>query len=336
MKKILVTLGPSSLNAETIQKFANYNVYVLRLNLSHIAYEDIEPAVELIRENSDIPICLDSEGAQIRNQEMKNEEVFYKEGSLVKIHFNEVLGDEKNISFKPAGVAKKLKVGDTLHVDFDLVSLKIEEEHDSCFVAKVLKSGNVKSRKAVSVDRHIEIDAVLEGDKEAFELGRKLGIKHFALSFASHENDVKIVRNIVGPESRIISKIESIEALTNIKGIIEQSDELLIDRGDLSKSVALEKIPFLQRRIISICRLHGKPIFVATNLLETMVKSEVPTRAELNDITSTILMGADGLVLAAETAVGKFPIKVVEMADSMCKLCWKWTPNTSMKEILEM
>ncbi|WP_432738076.1 pyruvate kinase [Maridesulfovibrio sp. FT414] len=336
MKKLLVTLGPSSLYPEMIRRIAKSDVYIFRLNLSHIAFDEIKTAVKMIRDNCDIPICLDSEGAQVRNQNMVGDQVFYHKGSVVKIHFSEVVGDSANISFKPNGIAKKFRIGDILHVDFDLVSFEIIGECEAGFTAVVLKSGLVKSRKAVSLNRELSMEAIQEGDRRAFELGMTLGIKHYALSFAGNGRDVEQVRSIVGNNSVVISKIESLSGLKNIVDIISASDELLIDRGDLSKSISLEKIPFLQRRIISMCRLHGKPIFVATNLLESMVESEVPTRAELNDIVSTILMGADGLVLAAETATGKYPDKVVEMASSMCKLCQRWTSNTSLTEILEM
>ena len=148
--------------------------------------------------------------------------------------------------------------------------------------------------------------------------------------------DLLHCRKVVGGEANIISKIESRQGLLNLKSIIDHSDELLIDRGDLSRQVPIEKVPFFQRRIISICRLYGKPIHVATNLLESMIKAAVPNRAEVNDIVSTILMGADGLVLAAETAIGDYPVESVKVIRQLSQNCEKWTPNTSLIEILDM
>ena len=163
-----------------------------------------------------------------------------------------------------------------------------------------------------------------------------MGVRNFALSFAGSGSDVDQLRDIVGPDSTIISKIESRKALTNLAEIIDASDELLIDRGDLSREIPIEKIPFMQRRIISMAKLKGKPIYVATNCLESMCVSREPTRAEVNDIVSTLLMGSDGLVLAAETTIGQYPVEAVQMVRKLIDFTSKWTENTSLSEILEM
>ena len=163
-----------------------------------------------------------------------------------------------------------------------------------------------------------------------------MGVRNFALSFAGSGRDVEQLREIVGPDSTIISKIESRKALANLVEIIAASDELLIDRGDLSREVPIEKIPFMQRRIISMAKLRGKPIYVATNCLESMCISREPTRAEVNDIVSTLLMGSDGLVLAAETTIGQYPVEAVQMVRKLIDFTAKWTENTSLSEILEM
>ena len=143
------------------------------------------------------------------------------------------------------------------------------------------------------------------------------------------------MRALCGPDANIICKIESPMGLANLEGIIEQADEILIDRGDLSRKVSIEKVPFLQRRIISFARSHKTPVFVATNLLESMVTQKSPNRAEVNDVVSTLLMGADGLVLAAETAIGGYPVESVAMIRNLIDESEMWTPDTSLAEIMD-
>jgi len=336
MKKILVTLGPSSLNQNMITEMNKYNIYLFRINLSHTSLENVEECISIIKNSSDVSICLDSEGAQIRCQKINNGKVYLNQNNIVKIHYDEILGDENNISFSPQGVAKQFVVGDIVNIDFNLASLKIIEIHKTFCLAEVLKGGDVESNKATDILRELELPGMTEKDKKAFKLGRGMGVKHFALSFASSKQDLLQCRDVVGNKTKIISKIESKKGLLNLKDIIDYSDELLIDRGDLSRQVPIEKVPFFQRRIISICRLNDKPIYVATNLLESMIEFEVPNRAEVNDVVSTILMGADGLVLAAETAIGKNPLEAVRVIRNLCECCKRWTPNTSIDEILKM
>jgi pyruvate kinase len=142
------------------------------------------------------------------------------------------------------------------------------------------------------------------------------------------------MRSLAGPDARIFAKIECVEGLNQLSGIVDAADEIIIDRGDLSREVPIEKIPFLQRRIISTARARGKPCHVATNLLESMVTSKNPTRAEVNDVISTLLMGATGLVLAGETAIGEYPLQCVKMIKRLLAMYMKWTENTSVQEVL--
>ena len=146
---------------------------------------------------------------------------------------------------------------------------------------------------------------------------------------------MKEVRKIIGSESNLISKIESIEGVLNLGEILPAVNQILIDRGDLSREVSIDKIPFIQRRIISFAKSKDVPVFVATNLLESMVKTISPTRAEVNDVASTLLMGASGLVLAAETAIGTYPVETVNMVNSLIKQYERWTPESTFSDILD-
>ncbi len=333
--KILVTLGPSSLNQAFVKECSKLGVYVFRINLSHTAIEDVAPTIEKIRQWTDTPICLDSEGAQLRNQKMIGGSIPFLEGEMVKIHHQSVVGDSSNISFSPEGLSHQFVEGDLINVDFDHASLRIVQTNEECCIATVVNGGEVGSNKAANLDRDLDFNPLTEKDSEAIKIGLDMDIRHFALSFANRAQDVTLIRHLCGANSNIICKIESPSGLLNLEEIIQEADEILIDRGDLSRTVPIEKIPFLQRRIISIARSRSTPVFVATNLLESMVRSKSPTRAEVNDVVSTLLMGADGLVLAAETAIGDYPVDCVLMVRKLIEESNKWTSNTSLKEILK-
>jgi pyruvate kinase len=332
--KILTTLGPSSMSEGMVSALTKEDVYLFRINLSHTPVDEVETVIKKIQSWTDTPICLDSEGAQVRNHSMKADSVVYAEGDTVKIHQEKIIGDHKNISFSPLNVSKHFNVGDRIYLDFDSVSFTVTEKNDDCCFAVVDHGGCVGSNKAANIDRDIPLEVITPKDKEAITIGLDMGVKNFSLSFANSADDVHAMRKLIGQQSNLISKIESIKGVLGLDEILSCSDQILIDRGDLSREVAIEKIPFLQRRIVTRAKSKGVPVFVATNLLESMTKTKVPTRAEVNDVVSTLLMGADGLVLAAETAVGKYPLEAVKMIRSLIKQYNRWTPDSLFEDII--
>ena len=332
--KILATLGPSSMSEGMVKTLTGENISLFRINLSHTPVKEIQNVIRKIQSWTDTAICLDSEGAQIRNGDMEAESVAFAEGDTVKIHHDEIVGDSNNISFSPVDISKHFNVGDKVFIDFNSVSLRVTEKNDDCCHAIVEHGGHVGSNKATNVDREIPLEVVTPKDKKAIAIGLDMGIRNFSLSFANSANDVVLMRELIGRESNLISKIESIKGVLNLDDILSCSDQILIDRGDLSREVPIEKIPFLQRRIISRAKSKNIPVFVATNLLESMTDAKSPTRAEVNDVISTLLMGADGLVLAAETAIGKYPLEAVKMVNSLIKQYDRWTPNSSFEDII--
>jgi len=335
MNNILVTLGPTSMNEETVKSCAEFGVYVFRINLSHTPLNKVEESINLIQSWTDVPVCLDSEGAQLRNGSMVNEKVKFSVGDEIRIEINPINGDFTKLSFNPINVTKQFEVGDKIKVDFNHACFEIKEKYVDYFLARVISGGTVGSNKAADVDRDLLFDPLTEKDRKAIKIGLKNNVKNFAMSFANTSQDVELMRDLCGPEANIICKIESPSGLKNLKDIIGRTDEILIDRGDLSRRVPIERIPLFQRRIISIARSMDTPVYVATNLLESMITTESPTRAEVNDVISTLEMGANGLVLAAETAIGTNPIKAVQMIRSLITEYERWTPNTSIMELLK-
>jgi pyruvate kinase len=333
-RSILVTLGPQSMTADVVRRCAAAGVTLFRLNLSHTKIEDLERSIRSIQSWTDVPVCLDSEGAQLRNQEMVSASVTLRKGDQITIHFEPVVGDSAKISFAPLRIARNFQVGDLIRVDFDHVEMKIIAIGSESAQAVITNGGQIGSNKAADCSRELPFEPLTSKDREAIRIGLQNGVRNFALSFANRREDVAIMRGACGPDANIICKIESPQGVANLERIMELADAILIDRGDLSRRVPIHKVPFLQRRIIAMARYRRCPVYVATNLLESMVTRRSPTRAEVNDVVSTLLMGADGLVLAAETAIGGYPVESVEMISRLVSECDAWTPNASISDIL--
>ena len=311
--EILCTLGPSSMNDRVIVRLEELGVSLFRINLSHTKLENLASSISFLQSRTKVPICLDSEGAQIRTGNLLGGEIDLKENSVIRIHKQLVPGDSRSLNFYPEDTVELLAEGDFISIDFNSVLAQVIEKDGLGVQLRILNGGKVGSNKAVTVERDILLPVMTRKDRAAFEIGRQMSIRHVALSFANQASDVDEVRNICGNDIFLISKIECRQGLINLKDITAKSDAILIDRGDLSRQEPLERIPRLQKAIIAQVKNMNKKVYVATNLLESMVTAAKPTRAEVNDVINTLMDGADGLVLAAETAIGKDPIGCASM-----------------------
>jgi pyruvate kinase len=315
--KVACTVGPASLKPKVIRRLQELGVSLFRINLSHTAIEKVRPAVAFLQKHSRVPICLDSEGAQVRTGSFAAAVANLKKDSIVQIHRHPISGDAQRFNFTPPATIDLLEPGDLVTLDFHAVVAEVMEIDSDRAVVRIRKAGRVGSNKACNVHRHIELPAITPKDRRAIEIGREMGVDHYALSFANRPEDVQEMRGLIGPGATLISKIESRSGIKHLEEIARLSDAILIDRGDLSRQVPLQQIPACQKDIIRRVRAIRRPVYVATNLLESMVHLPVPTLAEINDIYNTLYDGADCLVLAAETAVGKFPVPCVEMVMSV-------------------
>ncbi len=320
MKKILCTIGPASLNEHTIRQFEKNQVDVLRINLSHTAVEDIVPTIKKIRSLTELPICLDTEGAQVRIGQFAEAPQSFEMNQMINLHRSLETCDAQNIFFTPAIAYDQLNVGDLITIDFNSVMAQVTEVTETKKVLKILQGGQVGNNKAVTIEKDVSLPPFSDKDLEAFRILKEYHIKHVAFSFAHSGDDVRQLRKIVGSDVSIISKIECLSGLKNLEDICRESNAILIDRGDLSRQVPIEKIPAAQKQIIHTAKRCKCDVVVATNLLESMILSSQPTRAEVNDIYNTLLDGADGLVLAAETAIGKYPAQCVSMVRKVIKV----------------
>jgi len=315
--EMLCTIGPASMSGEVITRLEELGASLLRINLSHTSVEDMAPVIKAIREHSSVPICLDSEGAQIRTGSFIDNTLALRENSIIRAFKKPVPGDSTSINFYPLDIISEFIVGDIISIDFNSVLVQVIKSGDEGVTMRVLTGGQIGQNKAVTVEREINMPPLTKKDTVALKVGRDLGVNHFALSFANHAEDVEEIRKIIGPDAFLISKIECSNGLKNLEAIAAGCDALLIDRGDLSRQVPIELIPEVQKDLIKRCRKINKKVYVATNLLESMVSEPAPTRAEVNDIFNTLNDGADGLVLAAETAVGKYPVRCASMIVKM-------------------
>tara|TARA_B100000686_G_scaffold203955_2_gene210753 strand:- start:43 stop:1011 length:969 start_codon:yes stop_codon:yes gene_type:complete len=313
-KKILIisTLGPSSLNSKFL-KFANNNIDLLRLNMSHINLNQLEKKIKYIRKFTKKPICIDTEGAQIRTKVKK--EKYFKKKSIIKVYhkFN-----QGNFSLYPEDVSKKLKIGDLINIGFQNLKVRVIKTSSQNITTKVISSGKLEKNKGVHIEnRKIKLNFLTPKDKKAIAISLKNNINNFALSFTNSADDIKKFNSLLINKNKIF-KIETKNAVKKFRSLIKMGNNFLLDRGDMSKEVKIENIPKVQRELFKIKNKNrGKKLFVATNLLESMIVNDFPNRGEANDIYNSLEMGSEGLVLAAETAVGKFPINSVNFLKKM-------------------
>ena len=310
--KIICTLGPKSLNKKFLH-FSNKNIDLLRLNMSHLSINQLKKSITFVKKNSNVPICIDTEGAQIRVQVKK--ERYLKSGQKIKIS-----NKKKDINLYPEYVKDKLKIGDILNIGFNNLYIKIIKKNLSEILCKVISSGKVENNKGVHLEnRKIKLNYLTNKDFKAIEIGKKFNIKYFALSFTNSTSDIVKFNNLL-KEKKKIFKIETQNAIKHFDKILKKGESFLIDRGDLSKDVKIENIPLVQRKLFKLkSKYKNKKIFVATNLLESMLENNYPNRGEANDIFNSLEMGASGLVLAAETAIGKYPQDTVKFLKRMIK-----------------
>jgi len=316
--RILCTLGPASMEPSTIRRLAEAGVDLFRINLSHTPVLDLAANIALVQSSTDVPICLDTEGPQVRCGLMADAVVLRK-GNLVTLTRDDVVGSAGRIALRPAEAFAVLSPGTRMTIDFDGAALEVVGDDGRDRVAVVRESGRVRSNKAVLIEGSPVLPALSGKDLQAIEIGSGLGIRDFALSFARDADDVERMRSLTPAGTFVIAKIESRAGVENMDAVIAVADAVLIDRGDLSLEVPLEEVPFYQKALIRRANLWRKPVYVATNLLESMLVNRRPTVAEANDIANTLLDGVHGLVLAAETAIGFDPVGTVEMIQRMLR-----------------
>lgn len=319
--KIICTLGPSSFKRKVLNNLIKEKVDMLRINLSHTKEEEIEKRIKQLKRVGIRNLCIDTEGSQVRTRHVK-QNITLKKGQKVRVYNIESTCNKKEIFLYPDFLINSVKIGTSIFIGFDDLRLRVVKKlkKKNCLICKVEKSGILGANKGVHFNQKINLPSLTLKDIKALKIGKKLGIKNFALSFVNSSEDIKKVKKIIGNKNFVISKIETYDAVKNLVSISKNSNALLIDRGDLSRYFPIENIPPVQEKILKINNKLKKQTYVATNLLETMIKDNKPTRAESHDVYATLKQGAKGLVLAAETAIGIDPVNCVKFLKKSIKI----------------
>lgn len=317
--KIVATVGPASNNKEMLKALMKEGVDVFRLNFSHGTHADHQKVIDAVREinkeeNCAVALLLDLQGPKIRVQEMAPD-VVIERGQAFTITTTQLVGNKSIASTSYTNLPNDVKKGDLILIDDGKIELKVTEVKGIEVVTEVIYGGPLKSRKGINLPfSKVTAPSLTEKDIEDLELGLRNNIDWIALSFVRKASDIEDLRNrilAVKGTSRIVAKIEKPEALSNIDEIIALTDAVMVARGDLGVEIWLEEVPMVQKMLVEKCNKVGKPVIVATQMMESMIENPRPTRAEVNDVANAVMDGADAVMLSAETAAGKYPLEVI-------------------------
>ncbi len=321
--KIICTIGPATANSEMIQQLAEAGMNIARMNMSHGDHKFHGGIIQKIRnlnKKLKFPIAtlLDTQGPEIRTGEIHTE-LDLKVGEIFTFHIIPGLieAEAKSVFVNYTDIINDLKVGDKVTVDNGLINLVVLEKKEKELICRVLDGGKLGSRKHINLPGiRVNLPSITQKDTKDILFGLENDIDFIALSFVRSADDVLALKKLIEEHdghAKVIAKIEDQEAVRNYKHIIEVSDGIMIARGDLGVEVEIEELPILQRKIIKECASQGKPVIVATHLLESMITAPSPTRAEVTDVANAVFEEADAIMLSGETAAGKFPVRCVEM-----------------------
>jgi len=315
--KIIATLGPASSSREVILDLFRAGADVFRINMSHTPHDRLKALVETIRsveEECRRPICIlvDLQGPKLRIGEIGGGSVDLEVGDRITFDRDPAPGSRERAPLPHPEILEALAPGHTLLIDDGKLRLAVEEAEPSRATARVVVGGPLKSRKGISLpDTLLPVSAVTRKDRADLDYALTLDIDWVALSFVQRPEDVADVRKTARGRAAVMAKIEKPQALEHMAGILEIADGLMVARGDLGVEMPLESVPGIQKQLTRAARRAGKPVVVATQMLESMIEAPVPTRAEVSDVATAVFEGADAIMLSAESAAGAYPVEAV-------------------------
>ncbi len=320
--KIVCTIGPSTETLEKLTDLVENGMNVMRLNFSHGSFEEHQERVVTIREimkksGKIVAIMQDLAGPKIRIGTFKEKTIMLTPGQTFTLTTDEFEGTSEKVHINYPELPKEVKAGNPIMLQDGTKKLEVVEVKGNDIITKVIVGGRLSSHKGVNVPgAHLSVKSLTDKDREDLEFGIKNEVDFVALSFVRHASDIVELREILdkrGCKAQIIAKIETPEALNEIDAILEKADGLMIARGDLAIEIPAEDVPIVQKLLIHKCNSIGKPVITATQMLESMVKNPVPTRAEVSDIANAIIDGTDAIMLSEETTLGDFPVEAVKI-----------------------
>jgi pyruvate kinase len=326
--KIVATVGPASSSPEILEQLIAAGVDVFRLNMSHGTHDSHTSAYHAIRSAADrqrkpVAILADLCGPKIRCGVFRDGSILLEKDQIVTVTTRDVVGEPGLIPSQYEALASDVKAGNQILLDDGNLELRVESVQGTEILCRVVDGGTLKNKKGMNLPGvDVSAPSLTEKDKDDARFAVELGVELLALSFVRRRSDVDELRALVrsmGGSTSIISKIEKPEALQEIDGIIDASDGLMVARGDLGVELPPETVPIMQGQLIDLARAKARPVIVATQMLESMIGNARPTRAEVSDVSTAVLQGADAVMLSAETAAGSFPVKAVEMMNRVAR-----------------
>ncbi len=331
--KIVCTIGPASSTKAILSKMADSGMNVARLNFSHGSYEDHKQKIDLIKEvreekNIPLPILLDTKGPEVRIKTFENKSVELKEGDSFSFTTDDIVGDETRVAVSYMGLCEDLRPGDKILLNNGLMVFRVTEVFDNYLNTVVEEGGILSDRKSMYFpDKVLNLTFLSEQDKSDILFGIENDVDFIALSFVSCAQDVLDVKAFLRENGAehidLIAKIENREGVKNLHEIMVVSDGIMVARGDLGVEIPFEELPDIQKYIIKECRIFGKRVITATEMLESMIHNPRPTRAEISDVANAVYDGTSAVMLSGETAAGAYPAesvramaKIVERAES--------------------
>ena len=326
--KVICSIGPASNSVEVMGKMVNEGMNCARINLSHATEAEILKTIDIVREvrkasNLHVAIMYDTKGPEFRTLKFKNGGVALKKGDTIKMSKNCIEGSEVEFGVNHSDAIDFINVADRVLIDNALFELEVTQKENDYVLLKALGDGKIQDHKTVNVPGvNLNLNFMSDEDRKDITFAAKHSCDYLALSFVNTKEDVIEAREIIdkaGGDALIISKIESRNGIENIDEIIDESDGIMVARGDLGVEVPMEELPMLQKSIIKKCREKGKFAIVATEMLASMYESPRPTRAEVSDVANAILDGTDCVMLSGETTVGKYPVSAVSIMSKICE-----------------
>ena len=320
--KIVCTIGPSSENYETLKSMAEAGMNVARLNFSHGDYEGHEKKLKLVRRveratKKPIAALLDTKGPEIRTGRMQDGEIMLVQGAKITLVSCDepFVGTTEKIFVNYKLLAQEVVPGQNIYIDDGTLNLEVEKVEGDEVLCKIIVGGPLRDTKGINIPgADITLPALSDKDKQDIAWGIQHGMEYIAVSFVKTRQDIIEVRRLVqqyGSTMKILAKIETKQAVDNIEEIVDVVDGVMVARGDLGVEIPTQDVPLVQKKIIEMCRVRGKVVIVATQMLDSMIRNPRPTRAEASDVANAVLDGTDAVMLSGETASGKYPVKAV-------------------------
>jgi len=338
--KIVCTIGPATEKEEMLIKLIKSGMNVMRLNFSHGDFAEHQARVDTLRKiikTTDAPVAIlqDLAGPKIRIGIFASGKTILKAGETFILTTDDILGDDKRVSINYPLFVKEVKVGDPVLLHDGKKELKVVKIKGNDVICEVIIGGEIKDKRGVNLPgSDLSISSITAKDKKDIQFGLKNKVDFFALSFVRRPEDILELKAILEKAksgARIIAKIETPQALKNIEEILRLTDGIMVARGDLAIEIPAEDVPLVQKMLIKRCNELGKPVITATQMLESMIKSPVPTRAEVSDVANAILDGTDAVMLSEETTLGDFPVEAVKV---MSKVAHKIEHDSHYRDIV--